>query len=292
MVTSNGRYVRFEPLAPYLAYLNQESWRASSRPNTPHSPLPGEWPRILEQNDLLVGAMIHDAGVPLGYHPLSLARYEVLRDLVPHNTAAFAGLFAMNYARTSSEDPPPVAAGQFLRVVRQSAPTPAYLWRRTDPFPPLREGVTVRAAADVQEAAALIADGAANGSLLRQVVVVAEDLVHVPALQEGPQITPGAQLSWDGPHRGRIRLAARPAAPVVLPLALPYAPGWQARDLAGNPLPVIPADLAATAIVLPQGNTGATLHYSPYSFRLGLFVMLLSLGLVLVVAGRRIAPGE
>jgi hypothetical protein len=283
----NSRYVRFDPLAPYLAYLNQESWRAASRPGKDHSPMPGEWPRILEQNDLLLGAVVHDAGVPLGYHPISLARVDWLRELVPHHTAAFASLMAINFARTYQDQPPAAVSGEFRRVARQSAPSPVFLWRRVQPFSPLRQGVQVRAAADYQEAAALVAEASKRQLFSTQAVVVAEDLERVPAMQEGPQLSLDAELRWQGSHRARLRLGARPTAPVVLPMAIPYAPGWHARDLNGAPLPLIPADLATLAVVLPVGATGATLHYAPFSFRLGVFLMLLAGGVILVVAARR-----
>jgi hypothetical protein len=292
MLVFNGAFVRFDPLQPFQAYLNQETWRAASRPGTPHSALPGEWPRILEENDLVVAGLAQEAGTPTGYHPVVLARYEILRALMPHNTATFASLMAVNYARTRQEAPPPAESGSFQRVARQSAPGPGFLWRRSEPIPAVREGITIRAVTDYEEAAAILNDRAGRADGGNSAVVVAEDLGLVPSLQEGLQLRLGARLLWDGPHRGRIQVAARPSTPVVLPLAVPYAPGWHARDLANQPLPVIPVDIGVMAVVLPVGSTGATIHYGPFSFRLGVFLMLAVLAVAGVVAARRLGQTD
>lgn len=286
---ANARYIRFEPLQPYIAYLTQETWRAPTNPNNPIRPLPGEWPRILDENQLLLGPIANDAGTPTGYHPIALARYEILQRLVPPTTEAFGAVMAVNYARTRNDNPPPETVGQFQQMVRQTQPSPASLWRRTQPFPPITAAAQVTVVADLEEAAALIAAAGQQGLLQTgKTILVDDDLVSVPSLQEGVQLNPQPVLQFSSPHRGRIVLGARPTAPVVLPLAVPFAPGWKAQDLAGRPLPLIPANIAATAVIIPPATTGITLKYAPYGFRLGQFLGLMVLSIMAFLALRRL----
>ncbi|MGJ5814861.1 YfhO family protein [Paludibaculum fermentans] len=71
----------------------------------------------------------------------------------------------------------------------------------------------------------------------------------------------------------RIRYTA--ASPTLIRFAIPYYPGW-AASVSGQPVPVVPVDLALTGIHLPPGNNEVTVVYHSTWFRLGSFISGLS----------------
>ena len=74
-----------------------------------------------------------------------------------------------------------------------------------------------------------------------------------------------------------LRIEAELAAPGVVVIADTYYPGWTAT-VDGEPVAVFPADLLFRAVPVPAGRHTIELRYAPASFRWGITLCLLALG--------------
>ena len=100
-------------------------------------------------------------------------------------------------------------------------------------------------------------------------------LEHDPGLPvAGPDTLIPARILHLGPNR--IRLEVQAPANGILVLTENYYPLWKAR-LDGQPVPVIPANLAQRAVVVPQGHHTVEFFYDPVYFRWGALVSLVLL---------------
>jgi len=86
-----------------------------------------------------------------------------------------------------------------------------------------------------------------------------------------------ARLKTYGPHR--ISIEAEASDPAWLVLTDVYYPGWRA-DINGREVAIRPANYAFRAVPIPAGASTVTFSYEPSSYRLGLFIALLSLAIL------------
>jgi hypothetical protein len=83
----------------------------------------------------------------------------------------------------------------------------------------------------------------------------------------------------------RIVIEAQTPAPAVLTLALPHYPGWQATRN-GTTVDLLRAYGGLSAIVLPEaGAYTIQLDYRPWTYRVGEWISIIALALVLVMVG-------
>jgi hypothetical protein len=90
-----------------------------------------------------------------------------------------------------------------------------------------------------------------------------------------------AEIASYGAHRVVIHAAA--ARPAWLVLTDAYYPGWRAR-VNGSQAEVVPANYAFRAVRIPRGENEVVFRYEPTSYRVGVFVGLVSLGWMLALA--------
>jgi hypothetical protein len=83
-----------------------------------------------------------------------------------------------------------------------------------------------------------------------------------------------AEIASYGAHRVVIHATA--ARPAWLVLTDARYPGWRAR-VEGRPAEIVPANYAFRAVRIPQGESEVVFTYEPTSYRIGVFVGLLSL---------------
>jgi hypothetical protein len=253
----NRHFLRFEPLAPYLDYLHSQPVYAALE-GAPERPL-----RLLQERALKNDGILHAVAIPTGYHPILLGRYGKLMQSVGFSSPRFADLFALGYAHTYSPKPPD---GKW-EILRQNGRD--WIWRNTDSggsyVQPSRRIVAARNADD---AAAIMRTSPADD------LVVERTFLETARLNKGAQQTSGELLSWS-PRR--VRIKAQSTGPAILALADPWAPGWKARTDKGATIPVIPANAAQRALVLPGGEQVISLTYEPFSQRLGAFLTLATL---------------
>ncbi len=92
-----------------------------------------------------------------------------------------------------------------------------------------------------------------------------------------------AVVTEQGLHRRRISVTSE--CPGLLMLSEVFYPGWQAT-VDGAPAPLLPANVAFSAIRLDAGEHEIEWRYVPRSFRLGLSVSALTLGLLVWIGWR------
>jgi len=127
-------------------------------------------------------------------------------------------------------------------------------------------------------------------------VTVLESATSLNGIAEAfvpPAALPGRRpyLLTESPTR--ITIAAYMDAPGYLVLSDAYYPGWQA-SVDGQPAPVIPANLAFRAVLVPRGQHTVEFRYEPASFRVGATITLattLALGAAYWLARRTRAIG-
>lgn len=91
---------------------------------------------------------------------------------------------------------------------------------------------------------------------------------------------------------GRVVIRARATANALLILADQYFPGWQAT-LDGRPVSVQPANYVMRAVAVPPGEHTVEFRYRPATFLLGLYLTLLTTGLLIGTAvGHRVYVGK
>jgi len=125
-------------------------------------------------------------------------------------------------------------------------------------------------------------DGAARQALdaldpSRQVVLVGP-LPGVP--QSDIRQDPAATVTIQAIGEQTYRLSYKAATPSVLRVGLPYFPGWEAM-VDGNRCPLLRADHAMTAILVPAGDKQLDLRFRSTYFRMG--AMLTGCGVLLLV---------
>lgn len=304
---NNYYFLRFEPLLPYMRHLTKQPDLLK---------LEGEAAqpvRLLERNLFKNEAMLYNVGSPAGYHPIISGNYANALSALDPASDAFGSLFAVNYARTTDAKPP--ADGHWVPNADTSgtlAPraNSSVMWRRAEAAPyfrdevelvkqDLEDGLSMTSASLRSIAMDVTSAGEEGPSIAGPYLArVSEFDVRRYRLYGGKQMAEGTLQRWT-PHE--IRLHARAAAPAprqpaVLPLSEPASPGWYAETSTGMRLPLIDINGLQRGLVLPPGDWNVRLVYSPYSFRLGLFVSLMGatilLGFGMGTLSRRIIKGK
>lgn len=276
----NYHFLKFEPLGPYMAHLTQQ-------PDLRHLAKTAAQPvRLLEENALKNEAMLYSISSLAGYHPVMPGDYSAMAGGLGLGSDAFSNLFAVNHARGVSDQPP--EEGQW--VAEPGAPTTGggSLWRRAQAVPYVRDAAdvvlvdtddltltsaTLRALSDARQQQA--ATGAPS---IPYIARMSEFDARRFRIEQDPQLAEATLQQWL-PHEVRMRTRAsglEGRGGALLPLSDPYFPGWRAETSEGQRLPVVPVNGAQRGVVVPQGEHRIRLVYSPYSYRLGLFVSLVS----------------
>ena len=96
---------------------------------------------------------------------------------------------------------------------------------------------------------------------------------------------PAVEAAWQDARTLRLSVPTPLAADALVCVAIPWTSGWTARDQAGAPLELLPANGVITGVLAPPGTAAVILRYAPRSFTtgalltLGGLVLLLALGL-------------
>jgi hypothetical protein len=109
----------------------------------------------------------------------------------------------------------------------------------------------------------------------RQTVVLEAE--QAPSLPAGPPVESQATILAENPQRIEIQVQA--AAPGYLVLLDTFYPGW-AATLDGQPTPIYRANYLSRAVFVPVGQHQVIFTYRPFSFRIGVGLALLVLGLL------------
>jgi hypothetical protein len=202
------------------------------------------------------------------YDPISVRRYvalvETLNGAAPGTTPSL---------ELGSERPVPAlerltSVGYALRLKER---TPPSMERVAGSLPRAYIPGSVRAVSARDALAALGAGLDPRGATL----VEANDR----SSEEGP--IRAAEIVSYGAHRVVIRAAATRSAWLVLTDT--HYPGWRAR-VEGRPAEIVAANYAFRAVRIPMGESEVVFTYEPASYRLGVFIGLLSLGCTLGLA--------
>jgi len=298
----NYHFLQFEPLTPYMAHITKQ---ADLLKLAKEAPQPA---RLVEENQLKNEGMLHNVASASGYHPIILSAYSDAMGTLGPASDAFGEIYAVNYGRTFSEEPP--ADGNWQSYVAgNTAGRGSSLWQRTNMAPYVRATAEVMKV-DTDEMSltssslrAIAMDAMAGGAGARTakstyVARVSEYDARRFRLYEGMQMA-DAQLQRWTPHEVRLHIEA--AAPgerqnALLPLSEPFSPGWQAETSGGRRLPIISVNGLQRGVVLPPGEFNIRLRYIPYALRLGLFISMASATVLLAFGmgtiGRRIKRGQ
>ena len=264
LAAASLHFIRLEPLAGYRAFLENQALYATLK-EAPERPL-----RLLEERGLKTDAILHGVGVPTGYHPIVLGRYERLTAMLGSTSPAFGNLYDITYAHTYTSQPPP---GTWDKL-GQYGPEAVWKWAG-------EERLWARSNAKILE----VQDPDLIPSLLPK--LGAEAYLTEPGALKLADVEAGAQSqaarleSW-APSRIVLRHVGDKRG--IIPLAENFAPGWHATDARGNRLPVVPLNVALRGVVVPAGLGTVTLTYDPFSFRLGAFLSYLAVTLLLARA--------
>lgn len=211
-----------------------------------------------------------------GYHPVHLQAYLDLLDLYAQNHAQLGRLVFEQFVLTPEKHSP---GPEYRRV---AADRGAVLWLREPPplyayFPDEVEAVADRETLLSRMAAddfhpyrrSLTLDPALAWSANETSTATARVITHTP---------------------NRIELAVAASAERLLVVAELTAPGWECILDSGRRIRLSTVNYAFRAMRVPSGNHRITLAYRPFSFRLGLYLTLVAVLLLigLLVAGIRL----
>ncbi len=109
----------------------------------------------------------------------------------------------------------------------------------------------------------------------------------VPVVEEaepGPSPGGAGEVRLDRVAAGRFAGTARSERGGWVVVQESWMPGWRAR-VAGDPAPVLPANVAFLAVRVPPGEVALEVEYAPASWRWGLALSLAGALLVVLLAG-------
>jgi hypothetical protein len=109
-------------------------------------------------------------------------------------------------------------------------------------------------------------------------------LEEQPALAIGSSVDTASVCRITSYGLNTITMDVTTAQNGLLMLSEMYYPEWKAR-VDGNPVPLYRADYALRAIPVPAGHHTVTCYYDPQSFKKGLRLSLIALGLTLCMGG-------
>lgn len=261
----NRYFIRFESLPPYMEYLQRQPHYAAAKRLAQQQPV-----RLLQENALKNDGVLHDVGVPTGYHPVIPARYAAVLESLGYDSAAFCRLFAVNFAALDASRSPRESAAW-----RACATVPPYkIWELREPGHYLT--VTTSPVFIAGRSRALVRLKERRGSE----VIVEErgsDLNSRAWRSQAQAAPPTARLI--GFSAGRIEFDVFTSVPTVVGLAESFVSGWQATDQTGRRYPVFPVNVAQCGI-LADRSARITLEYAPFSYRIGAFGTLTSLAIL------------
>lgn len=292
----NLEYLKFDPLAPYMAHLTRQGDLQALAAN-------GSRPiRLLEENALKNESMLYGISSVAGYHPIQSKVYGQMAEALGYGSSGFGSLFGVNHVRSRNAVPPVDGEWRIAEEFPDGAGG-SKIWLRNQPFPWAREKASLdimgdsddseimQVARHIQETVSTVGD---QQYYARISLADAQRFRLVEGIQ---QVT--AQLQLWSPHEVRLRVNGTPSregARVLLPVSDPYWPGWKAETSRARPLPVIPVNAVQRGVALPSGEQNIRFIYRPYSFKLGLFVSLFSVTVLLFyglgTVTRRLTRGQ
>jgi hypothetical protein len=201
--------------------------------------------------------------MPTGHHPL----FDVLN---------------VTHATTLGADDPP---GPHYTRETQGLLT---VWRNTGALGPARLVFETVQASDVAEAVAILGRSDHDA---RRVAVVEAALPDIHAPQEGAGAIARVSLAAFSAHRVAYAVDT-PSSGLLVASEVAY-PGWTAQvarsgEAGARRVAIAVADAVLRAVTVPPGRSTVTFRYEPGSFRLGLFVTLVSCGTLAALAGARV----
>lgn len=277
----NVEYLRFDPLAPFMAHLTRQGdlqalAASGSRPI-----------RLLEENALKNESMLYGISSVAGYHPIQSKAYGEMAEALGFGSSGFGSLFGVNHVRSRNAVPPVDGEWRIAEELPDGAGG-SKIWGRNQPFSWARENAsldimdasdyleTMQVARNIQETISTVGDQQYYAR------ISLADAQRFRLVEGTQQVT--AQLQLWSPHEVRLRVngtASREGARVLLPVSDPYWPGWKAETSRARPLPVIPVNAVQRGVALLPGEQNIRFIYRPYSFKLGLFVSLFSVTILL-----------
>jgi uncharacterized membrane protein YfhO len=93
-----------------------------------------------------------------------------------------------------------------------------------------------------------------------------------------------ATIIVDRPHR----VVVRAAGPGLLVLTDVCYPGWRAA-VNGQAADILPTNYAFRGVTIPTGQSEVSFTYEPASYRIGLFLGLVSLAVAFAIVGAALA---
>lgn len=257
---------------------------------------PGQWRLApLGRESVVAGNAGYVLGVALaiGLDPLLPRRYAELAALINGMDVARFEHVALYFTDAHSPLWPLLNA----RFVLEPEPAGAPRYRlREDPGALPRAYAVGRVIAVPDGASALAALARPDFDPRGAVVVEAPELAVGGAPVDAAGAASGT-VEVREYRPGAVRLRARLAEPGAVVFLEAWHPGWRALA-SGQPVPVLPANHAFMAVVLPAGEHEVAFVYDPASWRLGLALAATGAGLCGALAllwgwcrrGRRLAP--
>jgi uncharacterized membrane protein YfhO len=92
-----------------------------------------------------------------------------------------------------------------------------------------------------------------------------------------------------GVEAERLTWSVAVSEPALLILGDQFYPGWRAT-VDGEPVPILRANIAFRAVLVPPGIHTVEMRYEPASFRYGLFTSLASIAIVTSVVAVSLLP--
>jgi len=221
-------------------------------------------PTVLRPN-LAVLYRLYDARA---YDPISVRRYVTLVETLNGAAPGTAPSLELGAERPLPALERLASVGYALRMEEGGAPL---VERAAGGLPRAYVAGVARA---VSARDALVALGAGHDP--RQATFIEADR----GSSEGGQVRAAEIASYDA-HGAVIRATAAKQSWLVLTDT--WYPGWRAW-VRGEPTEIVRANYAFRAVRIPQGTSEAVFRYEPATYRIGVFVGLLSLGAALGLA--------
>ncbi len=158
------------------------------------------------------------------------------------------------------------------------------LMRYTNSLPRVKFYHEIRAYDDTKGVCAEINSGSLD--YRHTLGVLREDCVKFNITTSEPSANATAQVHFTPVNSDEYKISYQTTAPGVIFISESYYPGWQAD---GGRYPVVHAFGAFKGIVIPEAGSGViTMKFSPWIFKLGLAISLITL-LVLIGVGVRVS---
>jgi hypothetical protein len=267
------RYIAARDVRPFHLYLLSH-WSDSIVKSLP-PPVRG----IELGNEFSNRMMTRGIGTLHGYHPVYLRAYADLMNLYPQVGPQPDPRFGQLVYEQFILGPARMSTGGAYRAVAEERGQALYLRQPR----PLYAYFPAEVALSTSSVALLASMRAADFNPYRRSFT----LDPYVALQSGGATTPTVRLLQYSPDR--IDLEVSTARERTLVLADLVAPGWEAKLDFTQYLSIWKVNHAFRALRIPQGTHRITLAYQPFSFRLGLYLTLFTLAVVIAWGLKAIA---